>query len=57
MPHRGNQSSDISKQITQFGNGLSSFSRCLEDDIAELKRAVSAKPHTGRALLDSQAPA
>lgn len=55
MPHRGSQSSDISRQITQFGNGLSSFTRRVDDDIAELKRAVSANPHTGRALLDGQA--
>ena len=48
MPHQG---SDISRQITQFGKGLSSFSRRLEDDIAELKRAVSSKLHTGREFL------
>ena len=53
MPHQG---SDISRQIKQFGKGLSSFSRRLEDDIAELKKAVSSKPHTGRELLAGWAP-
>lgn len=48
MPYQG---TDISRQIKQFGKGLSSFSRRLEDDIAELKRAVASKPHTGRELL------
>lgn len=51
MPHHGNQRSDVSRQITQFGKGLSSFSRHLENDIAELKKAASAKPHTGRAFF------
>lgn len=48
MPH---QRSEISRQISQFGKGLSSFSCRLENDIAELKRAVVSKPHTERKLF------
>lgn len=48
--HRGKQRSDVGRQITQFGRGLSTFSRRLENDVAELKRSVASKPHSGRTL-------
>lgn len=41
--------SDISKQVAELGQGLQAFSQRLEQDVAEIKRAVGNKPRPGRA--------
>ena len=48
MQQRGKQGSNISKQIAQFGKGLTAFSQHLDGDIAELKKAVASNPPAGR---------
>ena len=49
MPQRSlRHPSDISSQVADFGQSLQKFSQRLEQDVAELKRAVACKPRGGR---------